>query len=342
MVEDGAWRGMKAREGVRVKFSVVIPVYNVAPYLRACLDSLLAQTEGDWEAVCVDDGSTDASWSILQDYAKRDPRFRVFHQANAGVSAARNRALEAVAGDWVLFLDGDDTLRDCALADVAQLIDAHGSADMIGFGLQRAPEAGGFAWEAGTGEVCVLDVSREIPTVLSGCGFSQFAYRRTVLGDVRFPPFVRGEDLTYACFCFARAQQIVLCKKMEYAYRVRAGSAVIREITSDAMRDSIGYRKPMFTALQESRKEIGAGFWRTRGNGWIEWCPNEILKHRLEGEWKGVWDLWLTSLNDAVRFSFFSRWQKFVIGVMLRTRSVWLARMFCVVPYHIKLWRARR
>ena len=310
--------------------------------MRACLDSLLAQTEGDWEAVCVDDGSTDASWSILQDYAQRDPRFRIFHQANGGVRAARNRALEAVAGDWVLFLDGDDTLRDCALADVAQLIDAHGSADMIGFGLQRAPEAGGFAWEAGTGEVCVLDVSREIPTVLSGCGFSQFAYRRTVLGNVRFPPLVRGEDLTYACFCFARAQQIVLCKKMEYAYRVRAGSAVTRAMTAAAMCDSIGYRKPMFDALQQSGKVLGAGFWRTRGNLWFEWCPTEILKHPGNADWQMAWNRWLVSLDDAACLPFFSRWQRFVIGSMRTTRSRCLALLLCVLPWHLKLWRGRR
>ena len=92
-------------------FSVVIPVYNVAPYLRECLDSVWAQTFGDWEAICVDDGSTDGSGAILDEYAAKDSRFRVFHQENAGVSAARNRALEQMSGEWFLFLDGDDVLR---------------------------------------------------------------------------------------------------------------------------------------------------------------------------------------------------------------------------------------
>ena len=104
------------------KFSIIIPVYNVAPYLRECLDSVLAQTFADWEAICVDDGSTDGSGAILDEYAVRDGRFRVIHQANAGVSAARNAALDAAKGEWFLFLDGDDMFRPDALEHFSQVI----------------------------------------------------------------------------------------------------------------------------------------------------------------------------------------------------------------------------
>ena len=89
-------------------FSIIIPVYNVAPYLRECLDSLLAQTFADWEAICVDDGSIDGSGAILDEYAARDRRFMVIHQTNAGVSAARNAGIDAARGKYVTFLDGDD------------------------------------------------------------------------------------------------------------------------------------------------------------------------------------------------------------------------------------------
>lgn len=92
-------------------FSIIIPVYNVAPYLRECLDSVLAQTLDDWEAICIDDGSTDDSGSILDEYALRDSRFRVIHQPNAGVSVARNKALDETKGEWLAFLDSDDLLE---------------------------------------------------------------------------------------------------------------------------------------------------------------------------------------------------------------------------------------
>ena len=88
--------------------SVIVPVYNVAPYLRRCLDSFVGQTLRDIEIVCVDDGSTDGSGAILDEYAVRDVRLRVIHQANAGVGAARNAALPVASGEYVYFCDPDD------------------------------------------------------------------------------------------------------------------------------------------------------------------------------------------------------------------------------------------
>ena len=90
------------------EFSIIIPTYNVAPYLRETLNSVLAQTCQDWECICVDDGSTDGTGNILDEYGKKDSRFRVIHKANAGVSAARNGAMQLAKGDYICFLDGDD------------------------------------------------------------------------------------------------------------------------------------------------------------------------------------------------------------------------------------------
>lgn len=100
--------------------SIVVPVYNVAPYLRECLDSVLAQTFTDWECLCVNDGSTDGSGAILDEYAQKDSRFRVFHQANAGVSAARNLGLDNAKGEWVLFLDSDDLFANTCLDSISK------------------------------------------------------------------------------------------------------------------------------------------------------------------------------------------------------------------------------
>ncbi len=98
-----------------MRFSIIIPVYNVAPYLRQCLDSVLAPTFGDWEAICVNDGSTDGSAAILEEYAGRDNRFKVVTQTNGGLSAARNTGLKEAQGEYVLFLDSDDWLEPSAL-----------------------------------------------------------------------------------------------------------------------------------------------------------------------------------------------------------------------------------
>lgn len=97
------------------KISVVIPVYNAVKYLRECLDSICTQSFSDWEIVAVDDGSTDESPAILDEYAARDGRVRVIHKANEGVSAARNDGLSAAVGEYVLFVDSDDWVESGAL-----------------------------------------------------------------------------------------------------------------------------------------------------------------------------------------------------------------------------------
>ena len=87
------------------KVSVIIPVYNVEKYLRACLDSVVNQTFRDIEIICVDDGSTDGSGAILDEYAAKDSRMRVIRQANAGAGAARNAGLDVATGEYVFFAD---------------------------------------------------------------------------------------------------------------------------------------------------------------------------------------------------------------------------------------------
>ena len=98
-----------------MKFSVIVPAYNSEAFLSETLDSLRAQTWQDWEAVVVDDGSTDGTRAVLDAYFKKDPRIRGIFQENAGVSTARNRGLQEAAGDYVLFLDADDLYEPGAL-----------------------------------------------------------------------------------------------------------------------------------------------------------------------------------------------------------------------------------
>lgn len=88
--------------------SVIVPIYNVEAYLRRALDSILSQTHKDWEAILVDDGSTDSSGEIAEEYAKRDRRFKVVHKENGGLSDARNAGLQHISGEHLLFLDADD------------------------------------------------------------------------------------------------------------------------------------------------------------------------------------------------------------------------------------------
>ena len=98
--------------------SVIVPVYNVEQYLPSCLDSILGSTYTNWECLLVDDGSTDRSGIICDRYAASDARFRVFHKENGGVSSARNKALENMNGEWLMFLDSDDEILASAMQNL--------------------------------------------------------------------------------------------------------------------------------------------------------------------------------------------------------------------------------
>lgn len=122
-------------------FSFIIPVYNVEPYLRKCLDSILRQKIDNWEALLIDDGSVDESGTICDEYAARDGRFKVFHKANGGVSSARNVGLENACGEWIWFVDPDDWIAADSLKILSETIKKN-DCDTIFFGIDYIDESG--------------------------------------------------------------------------------------------------------------------------------------------------------------------------------------------------------
>ena len=113
-----------------INMSVIIPVYNVEEYLPECLDSLSSQGDIRLEIIIVDDGSTDRSGAIADQYALRDSRIKVIHRANGGSSAARNAGLEAAQGEYIAFLDSDDRLKENSLCDLYKSAIQH-QADVV-------------------------------------------------------------------------------------------------------------------------------------------------------------------------------------------------------------------
>ena len=109
------------------KISVIVPVYNTEKYLHRCVDSILAQTFTDFELLLIDDGSTDGSGAICDEYAQKDSRVRVFHKENGGVSSARNLGLDNARGEWISFVDSDDWIE---YSSIQNLIN-QGDADLI-------------------------------------------------------------------------------------------------------------------------------------------------------------------------------------------------------------------
>jgi glycosyltransferase involved in cell wall biosynthesis len=220
--------------------SVVIPVYNSAKYLHECLDSVIAQTFSDWEIVAIDDGSSDDSPAILDEYAAKDSRIKVIHKANGGVSAARNDGLAAASGEYVLFADSDDWLSDDALQ---VLFDAtsNGAVDVAIADHWQWKENGSeslhhfFAEDFLTDSLAVIrDVQRMVlykgysPYPSPNCSYMFSALwtkliRRTLLVDngIRFSGSLKlYEDGLVALQVFQHAKSVCYRRVPVYHYRV--------------------------------------------------------------------------------------------------------------------------
>lgn len=213
--------------------SIIIPVHNVAPYLRECLDSVLrADGEGvvRVELVCVDDGSADGSTEILDEYAVRYASVKVIHQANAGVSAARNAGIAAATGEWLYFLDGDDVLIAGWLDKLLALIDGDRyDAFFLGrpcYFSTRLPERIG-----GCGRVVMAidEVSDGKCLLMSGSLWGWPCIRllrRSLFRDFRFPLGVGNlEDSISLIDVLSHRARWCWVDWQIYGYRLRAGSA---------------------------------------------------------------------------------------------------------------------
>lgn len=115
------------------KISVIIPIYNTAPYLERCLSSITLQTYGNLEIICVDDGSTDGSGRIVDQFSERDKRVVALHQQNAGVSSARNVGLKQATGDYIAFCDSDDWVEADMYQQMAEVMESE-NLDMVAVG----------------------------------------------------------------------------------------------------------------------------------------------------------------------------------------------------------------
>jgi glycosyltransferase involved in cell wall biosynthesis len=113
------------------KVSVIMPAYNVAPYIGAAIESVIGQTMPDWELVIADDGSTDSTAEIVGAYVARDPRIRLLRHANSGISAARNRALQQASGEFLAILDSDDLWEPTYLHAQLAIFAAHPEVDIV-------------------------------------------------------------------------------------------------------------------------------------------------------------------------------------------------------------------
>lgn len=217
--------------------SIVVPIYNVEEYLDQCLESIIRQEHHNIEIILINDGSTDQSGAIADRYANQDQRVAVIHQENQGVSSARNAGLDVAAGDYIMFVDADDTIDTEACKECVDALE--GNEDIVYFSTRRVNELGeGSVTEGGTdGTVEKLGSNKDVVGYyLRGDNLRAYAcvLKRSRLGDLRFDTSMRiHEDAVFAFQFLTGAESAVVINKPMYSYISRPGSAMKSFRSSD-------------------------------------------------------------------------------------------------------------
>ncbi len=213
--------------------SIIISVYNIEDYLRECVNSVLAQTYTDLEIILVDDGSTDGSSVICDDYAAHDPRVRVIHKANGGLSDARNVGLDAATGSYIGFVDSDDRCDPHMYELLMQEVLAC-DADIVACAYYSFDTTATIAeekqWLCGPLQRYDLTTHDAMVMLLKDKELQNYVwnklYRAELWQDVRFPVGQKFEDVNTSYKVFEKAKRVVVIPDALYYYCMRTDSIV--------------------------------------------------------------------------------------------------------------------
>ena len=308
--------------------SVIVPAYNIAPWISRSLDSLLAQTHPNLEVVVVDDGSSDNVREILTDYTAKYPNIKAVYKENGGVTSARLRGVEESSGNWIAFMDGDDYVEPQMYGRMLELALEHG-ADISHCGHQiHFPDSrieyvhkseDVFTQNHFTGLHDLLDNSK---VSLSLC---TKLYRRKLFDGIRDwmdLTIKNNEDLMMNYYLFDRANKSVFEGVCPYHYLLRKGSASYRGITENYIFDPIRVRQIILSRCSEEMKdELRQALLRNLLFNYAQLDVHPDRKH-------------LTDFRQRVRKLLLEQQKYFCL---LSARNKILAHMICKAPWLFRI-----
>lgn len=302
-----------------MRISVVIPFYNLERYARECLDSVVAAFSrlepgsAEVKVICVDDGSTDSTPSLLDGFASAATAehglvVRVVHKPNGGEGSARNAGLEVATGEWVTFLDGDDVWLPNMLEEALPLLSGHAAADIVN--LRFAPFEDGAAVpcaQAASG-ASAMDLREEIPDcAILGVGVYPTFFRMKSLGGVRFSALPLGADRLYVAQCLSRAETVVMSDAVVHGYRVRAGSMARAATTVLKVNSECDYVAGALAALAESGRGVGRRGAAHLASLWLSDLPARMRRLSSRDARMEAARHWIASWNGSAGRLLFGR-----------------------------------
>lgn len=209
------------------KISLIVPIYNVENYLPSCIDSILNQTYEDIEIILVDDGSPDNCPAICDEYSKKDRRIRVIHQKNKGLSGARNTGIENAQGEYLIFVDSDDTVEPTMVEDLYTYAEEQGC-KIVACGRYYVFEDGERICKIADNENKIYSFGDAMQEMNTYTLFDMSAwakiYRKELFQEIRFPEGKLSEDYYIMYKLFDLAQSVGYVAKPLYNYLQRQSS----------------------------------------------------------------------------------------------------------------------
>ena len=258
-----------------MKLSIIVPIYNVAAYLRKCVDSLLVQDISDYEIILVDDGSTDDSGAIADEISKTfslSPlasrlQLRVIHQSNAGLSAARNTGIAAATGDYIMYVDSDDYLQPNVLGVLMEQVERE-QLDVLRFRYQNVRENG----EAFAPYKDMTNYNDYSSTPTDGltflnermgtqCYAVQFIVRREIVLQEQFTPGIYFEDTDWTPRMLLRAECVASTDLVVYNYLWREGSITLSQRDINKMRKQLQDKMGLLERLNKWGNQVANRRW---------------------------------------------------------------------------------
>lgn len=259
-----------------MKLSIIVPVYNVSDYLAKCLDSLLAQDlpQNEYEIIVVNDGSTDNSGVIAQQYADKYANITLVNQANQGLSGARNTGIKQAKGDYIQFVDSDDYLEESVLGGLMKQV-GEGDLDVLRFKYQNVRintigeyeifqpyKSSSFLFDNYSSKITdgVSFLNERFGTA---CYAVMFIIRRTILENCTFKSGIYFEDTEWTPRMILKSRRIASTDTIVYNYLMREGS-ITKAVNKDKQRKVIEDKIKLVDSLLEHSKDLENKSWFER------------------------------------------------------------------------------
>lgn len=266
-----------------MKLSIIVPIYNVASYLRKCVDSLLTQDYSDYEIILVDDGSPDVCPQICDEYDAKYDNIRVVHRENGGLSAARNSGIDVAQGEYVMFVDSDDYLVPNVLGKLIRIMEEK-KLDVLRYNYQNINEQYEI-FHPNKDPKRDVDYSESVvdgETFLNGhlgpaCYAWQFVIKRSLIigdrrleiGDCLFTPGIYFEDTEWTPRMLLRAKRVASIPMVVYNYLWRTGSITL-PTDSQKRKKVLDDKIKLLYGFQEQSRLV-------KDSKWFVWMTSSIV-----------------------------------------------------------------